>query len=103
MYFSYFGVNIIIFCSFLFGIGTILGNNYNGGQCFAYLMDNKNNQYYVVGATAMVFIGAVAEVKMLWSFMDLILASMAVPHMAALLRQVLKNTSSDLVGSKISI
>lgn len=103
MYFSSFGVAIIIFCTFLFGIGTILGNNYNGGQCFAYLMDNRKNRYYIVGATAMVFIGTVAEVKMLWSFMDLILASMAVPHMAALLRHVFKRTAPVLFESKNTV
>lgn len=100
MYFFSFGVAIIIFCTFLFGIGTILGNNYNGGQCFAYLMNNKKNQLYLVGATTMVFIGAIAEVKILWSFMDLILASMAVPHMAALLRQVFRKTDLIMVESK---
>jgi len=103
MYFSSFGVTIIIFCAFLFGLGTILGNNYNGGQCYAYLMNNKKNRYYIVGATAMVFIGAVAEVRILWSFMDLILASMAVPHMAALLRHVFKKTTPAMIESKNSI
>lgn len=100
MYFSSFGMIIIIFCTFLFGIGTILGNNYNGEQCFAYLMDNKKNRYYIVGATAMVFVGAIAEVKMLWSLMDLILASMAIPHMAALLRHVFKKAAPVLIESK---
>lgn len=90
MYFSSFGVLIIIICAFLFGIGTILGNHYNGGQCFAYLTDNKKNRYYILCATGMIFIGAVVQVKVLWSFMDLILASMAVPHMATLLYYVFK-------------
>jgi AGCS family alanine or glycine:cation symporter len=102
MYFSSFGVTIIIICAFLFGIGTILGNNYNGGQCFAYLTGNKKKRFYIVCATGMVFIGAVAEVKVLWSFMDLILASMAVPHMATLLCHVLKKSAPATVETQLT-
>lgn len=99
MYFSSFGVVIIVVCAFLFGIGTILGNSYNGSQCFAYLTNNKKSLYYTLGATLMVFIGAITEVKVLWSFMDLILAAMAVPHMAALLRHVFRLKGA--VGQKL--
>lgn len=88
MYFSSFGIAIVLINTFLFGIGTILGNSYNGSQCFGYLTDNKKKTIYLALTAIMVFVGAIAEVKTFWSFMDLILAAMAVPHMMALIKHV---------------
>lgn len=83
-YFSYFGMVIIAISALLFGFGTILGNSYNGLQCYSYLSNNKKTRYYLIGTTLMVFIGAISEVKLFWAYADLILAAMALPHMAAL-------------------
>ena len=83
-YFSSFGIAIVAVSTILFGFGTILGNTYNGSQCFAYLTGGKRVRIYLYAMTGMIFVGAIAEVKMFWSMMDLVLASMAVPHMAAL-------------------
>jgi Na+/alanine symporter len=46
----------------------------------------------------MVFIGAISEVKTIWSIVDIILACMAVPHMAALLLYAHKKKSSDALS-----
>lgn len=83
-YFSYIGIAIIAISALLFGFGTILGNSYNGLQCYSYLTNNRKTRYYLLLTTLMVFIGAISEVKIFWSYADLILAAMAVPHMAAL-------------------
>jgi Na+/alanine symporter len=99
LYFSYVGIAIVILSTFLFGLGTILGNSYNGSQCFAYLTNHRGLRYYLVGTTLMVFLGAMAEVKTFWSLMDLILASMAVPHMATLLLYILKKSELKQVGN----
>lgn len=85
LYFSVFGIIIVAISTILFGFGTILGNSFNGSQCFAYLTKNRGVKYYFFLMGVMIFIGAIAEVKTFWSFIDLILASMAVPHMAALI------------------
>lgn len=85
LYFSSFGVTIIALSTFLFGFGTILGNSYNGGQCFSYLTDNKKRGYYLAGVVLMIFMGAISDVKTFWSLTDLVLVSMSVPHMLALL------------------
>lgn len=90
LYFSSFGITIIILSAFLFGFGMILGNSYNGGECFAYLTGNRKKHYYLAGTTLMIFIGSTVEVKTFWYFMDLILACMAIPHMTALLLHVVK-------------
>lgn len=84
-YFSFFGVVIVAVSAILFGFGTILGNSYNGSQCFNYLTENRKSRIYLMAIAAMVFLGAVADVKTIWSMTDIVLAAMAVPHMAALL------------------
>ena len=98
-YFSTFGVLIVVVSAFLFGFGTILGNSYNGGQCYNYLTNNRWRGTYLGAATLMVFVGALAEVKMFWSLMDLVLAAMSVPHMAALLRAHFSKTVATETAS----
>lgn len=95
LYFSYFGVAIVVLSTLLFAFGTILGNSYNGSQCFGYLTENQKGRYYLFATAVMVFIGAVSEVKTIWSIVDIILACMAVPHMAALMFYAHKKKSSE--------
>lgn len=90
IYFSYFGVAIVAISTILFGFGTILGNSYNGSQCFAYLTDNRKMHYYLVATGLMTFFGAICDVKTFWSLIDIVLACMAVPHMLTLIRSVSK-------------
>ncbi len=89
-YFSYFGLAIVAISTLLFGFGTILGNSYNGSQCFGYLTDNKKMHLYLVLTGLMTFFGAICEVKTFWSLIDIVLACMALPHMLALIRSVSK-------------
>lgn len=84
-YFSWVGVLIITISALLFGLGTILGNAFNGGQCYQYLMENKKNRYYFIFMAVMIFLGAMGEVRTVWSMVDIILAFIAVPHMMVLL------------------
>lgn len=83
-YFSYFGIAIVVICTFLFGFGTILGNAFNGSQCFNYLAQNRWKNYYFLAMALMIFAGAIAEVTTIWSLVDLVLVLMAIPHMAGL-------------------
>lgn len=84
-YFSYFGIAIVSLSAFLFGFGTILGNSFNGSQCFAFLTQNRYSKLYMIATLCMIFVGASADVRFIWSHIDIFLALMAVPHMAALL------------------
>ncbi|MCE5294185.1 MAG: alanine:cation symporter family protein [Chlamydiales bacterium] len=84
IYFSTYGIWIITVASLLFASGPILGNCYNGSQCFGYLTDNKRIKAYYIASACMVFVGAIADVKTLWSVMDIVLACTALPHIAAL-------------------
>lgn len=98
-YFSHFGIGIVVICTLLFAFGTILGNCYNGSQCFGYLTENKGTHYYFLGATCMVFIGSIAEMKTLWSLVDIVLAGMALPHMAGLMLYAFKKPETILTGA----
>ncbi len=95
LYFSYFGVAIVAICTILFGFGTILGNSYNGSQCYGYLTENKKGRYYLFATAAMIFIGSISEVKTIWSLVDIVLACMAVPHMAALMLYAHRKRKSE--------
>ncbi|MBS0635149.1 MAG: sodium:alanine symporter family protein, partial [Verrucomicrobia bacterium] len=84
MYFSSWGIVIITVASLLFASGPILGNCYNGSLCFSFLTNNRRIKAYYIASACMVFIGAIADVKTLWSVMDIVLACTALPHIAAL-------------------
>ncbi len=97
MYFSSFGILIITIASLLFASGPILGNCYNGSQCFTFLTNNKRLKAYYVLSAVMVFFGAIADVKTLWSLMDIVLAACALPHIACLVVYAYKEAKQGSV------
>lgn len=103
IYFSTFGIAIVAISTLLFAFGTILGNCYNGSQCFGYLTQNRGVRYYFLAAAAMVFIGSIAEVKTFWSLIDIVLALMILPHMTALILYARQESKSILEGVKESL
>lgn len=86
MYFSTVGIAVVSIAALLFGFGTILGNSFNGSQCFKYLTNNKGIHYYFIVTAIMVFVGAISEVKTFWALSDIILAFMAVLHISCLMK-----------------
>lgn len=79
------GSILLTTCAFMFAFGTILGNCYNGSQCFLYVTKNRwINAYYLVTALA-VFWGAIAKVSVVWSIVDYFVIPVAVPHIIAIL------------------
>lgn len=98
-YFSSFGVVIVAISTFLFAFGTILGNSFNGSQCFGYLADPKRLRFYYIGTAIVIFVGTVSEVKVVWSIVDIVLACMALPHMAALMRYAYKKSDAKWVSN----
>lgn len=93
-YFSTVGIIVLVFCTFLFAFGTILGNSFNGSQCFNYLTNNKKTSFYLAGTAVIIFIGSISEAKIVWSVIDLILAGIAIPHVYALILYAYKNPSA---------
>lgn len=94
MYFSSFGVIIVVISTFLFAFGTIVGNSFNGSQCFNYLTFNKKTPFYLALTAFMIFLGAISEVKTVWSLVDIVMAGIAIPHMTALIIHAHKNPNS---------
>ncbi len=84
-YFSYIGLIVVAISALLFGFGTILGNSYNGSQCFTYLIKGKQLPLYYLMTAGLIFFGAIANVIVLWSCIDVVLAIVLVPHILSIL------------------
>ncbi|MCH9608603.1 MAG: Amino-acid carrier protein AlsT [Chlamydiales bacterium] len=84
-YFSYIGLILVSICALLFASGTILGNSYNGSQCFLYLSKERGINIYYFLTTVLIFWGAIADVKFLWGNIDFVLVLVLVPHLFSLL------------------
>jgi len=96
LYFSTVGIAIVAVSAILFAFGTILGNSFNGSQCYSYLTDRKRIYYYYAATAFMIFLGAISDVKIVWFVIDLILAAMALPHMAALIIHTHQESKVDV-------
>ena len=69
----------------MFALGTILGNAYNGGQCFSYLTKHRWLKHYYLFAGLFVFIGAVVDVQIVWDITDYFIVPVALPNFIAVL------------------
>jgi AGCS family alanine or glycine:cation symporter len=99
LYFSYAGVAVVAISTLLFAFGTILGNSYNGSQCFGYLTQNKKLTIYFITSSIVIFFSTIAGVKEVWSLIDISLAFLIVPHMAALVYYTYHN-GEELIGER---
>lgn len=95
MYFSYVGIIIVIVSSFLFAFGTIIGNSYNGSQCFGFLTGNRYINGYYIATAAIIVLGSMTDVKIVWTLIDFCLVPVAVPHILGILYLAFKR--SDLL------
>ena len=48
IYFSWAGIAIVGIAAFLFSVGTVLGNAYNGSQCFLFLTQRRHLTLYFI-------------------------------------------------------
>jgi alanine or glycine:cation symporter, AGCS family len=85
MYFSTIGPIILAISAMLFAYSTILGNSYNGSQCFSFLTTNRKlNIYYAITAI-LIFIGAISDVKFIWVITDFFIIPVALPNIIGIL------------------
>ncbi|NIQ02440.1 MAG: amino acid carrier protein [Nitrospinaceae bacterium] len=68
-----------------FAFSTILGWCYYGEKCFEYLCGEEKIRYYRIAWIAFVFLGAAANLKLVWDFSGAMNALMAIPNLIALL------------------
>lgn len=78
------GPLIIIVSAFLFAFGTILGNSYNGSQCFLYLTGNRHLGVFYSLVGCAIFVGTLIEAPLLWTVVDFFIIPVAVPHIGAI-------------------
>jgi AGCS family alanine or glycine:cation symporter len=78
------GSYVLIASLFLFAIGTIIGNSFNGGQSFASLTGYRGIIWYQIIVSIVIFGGAIMQVPLAWAIMEVILPFIAVPHLIGL-------------------
>lgn len=83
-YFAQIGLIIVSLSAFLFAFTTILGNSFNGSQCFVYLTKNKYITAYYIATGFLVFAGTIADVAPLWAAIDFMLVPVLVPHILSI-------------------
>ncbi len=79
-YFSLIGMWVIAISAFLFGFGTILGNGYNGQECFSFLSNRRYFIPYYVVSAIIVFVGSILDVAFVWSIVDYFVIPVVLPH-----------------------
>jgi len=86
--------NVILLVSiFLFAFGTVIGNAYNGGQCFSYVTKNRWLTAYYVGVALTLVFGAIFSVEFIWSFVDLFVIPVALINLTGLLILIFKRNN----------
>lgn len=87
-----FGQYILIVTVTLFVVTTVMGNSLNGFQSFGMLVkDNKlMMRFYMFATAAMIFIGALMEMKLIWAIMDTLIVLVAVPNLIGIVLLVLR-------------
>lgn len=79
------GTYFIAICVLLFGFSSIVGNYYYGESNIAFITDKKIViLFYRIFATAMVFIGSVASLDLVWGLADVFMSAMALLNMAVI-------------------
>ncbi|MBY0353171.1 amino acid carrier protein [Candidatus Babeliales bacterium] len=68
---------ILVASVFLFAFGTILGNSFNGSQCYVYLTKNRGMGFYYILVAAIVYIGSIFDVELLWTIKDFFVVPVA--------------------------
>ncbi len=75
---------IVALSSFLFGYSTLIGWCYYGEQCVRYLFGNRSTRPYRLVFTALVFVGAMVSLELVFYLGDIANAFMAFPNLIAL-------------------
>lgn len=81
----YIGPIVLTFGMIAFAFSTILGWSYYGEKAAQYLFGKRVIYPYRLIWIAMVFVGAVSNLEIIWSFADMLNALMAIPNLIAVL------------------
>jgi AGCS family alanine or glycine:cation symporter len=92
-----FGPFVVPLSLCLFAFTSAIGWYYYGEKCIEYLAGSGWIPVYKVAFIALLFIGAIARLDMVWNFADITNAMMALPNLIALilLSSVVKEKTED--------
>ena len=76
-----FASTLVAICSFLFGFSTLIGWSYYGEKCVEFLFGSKVIKPYRLIFTAMVLVGAIVSVPLVWAIGTLLNGFMALPNL----------------------
>lgn len=79
-----FATIIVAICSFLFGFSTLIGWCYYGEKCFEYIFGSAYTKVYRVLFVALIMVGAVVSVPLVWAIGTLLNGFMAFPNLIGL-------------------
>ena len=92
IYFPSIGILVLILSAFLFAFGTILGNSYNGSQCYLYATKNKWFKYYYILIAIAIFLGSISDVTFLNIFKDYFYIPIAIPNIIGIVMLAFKKS-----------
>lgn len=84
-YFSNIGAITLAISAILFAYTTILGNSYNGSQCFFFITKNKYAKCYYWLTAILIFLGTIFDVKLIWVVTDFFVLAVALPNIVGIL------------------
>ncbi len=84
-YFPTVGPLILVTCSIMFAFTTILGNGYNGSQCFLYATNNKGLCFYYTLTVLIILLGSIAKIELVWTLTDFLLVPVALINMISII------------------
>ena len=76
---------VVALCSFLFGFSTLIGWCYYGEKCFEFMFGTKGIVPYRYIYTALILVGAVVPVPIVWAVGTLLNGFMAFPNLIGLI------------------
>ena len=95
LYFPGVGSIVLVICGTLFSFTTIMGNSYYGMKCFSYLTNHRFELAHHFLVAAVIYIGAISDVRFIWSVVDFFMIPVAVINIIGLI--VLSFKKSDLL------
>lgn len=79
------GSGIVAISLALFAYSTLLGWSYYGERCVEYLLGDRAIVYYRIVFTALVAVGCLAKLELVWAFSDIMNGLMALPNLIGLI------------------
>jgi AGCS family alanine or glycine:cation symporter len=83
--FGTFGGWVVTFLSITFGMGVLVAYAYIGSECWSFLTKGRFMKVYVVLYCLMALVGSLAQVKLIWSAIDIVNAGLLAINLYGLL------------------